>query len=246
MAPTTQFSQKIPKVLSRLILAGIAAVFATRLAQAAPIDFSGIDLAIVSSPAGQNFSYTVGGGPGGGTMNLHSSLAQLCNSLLARRTDPTGMWAFEHSDNLSPATFRFIFDTPRELNVNENETLTAAEINEFILPSGSWSVLSMVNATSSSTGSSTSFTGTTYFGPYGHYSIAGTATTFDLKISNSPAFFGLYGTAISINVVPEPVAAPLILTVFAAAIVPGPAVAANARRLATSAGLFRIETMKRR
>ena len=63
----------------------------------------------------------------------------------------------------------------------------------------------MVNATSSSSGSTTSFTGTTYFGPYGHYSVAGTTATFDLKIINSTAFTGLYGTAVSINVVPEPV-----------------------------------------
>jgi len=173
-------------------------------AKGARVDFSGVDLVTVSSPAGQDFSYLVGSGPATGSVNVRLLSGSIIDLTTGEAPDLTGLLAREHSSNLSPATFQFTFDAPRSLRIDENETLTAAEVNAFTLPSGTWNLLSMVNATSNTSGSTISFTGTTYFGPYGHYSISGAGSSFDFRITNTPAFTGIYGSGISIDVLPEP------------------------------------------
>jgi hypothetical protein len=187
-----------------VIMAGLVLTAAADRAGAGLVDFTGVDLATVSSPAGQDFSYFIGPGPSIGTVNVRLLFGSIIDLTTGETPDLTGLWASEHSSNLSPATFRFTFDAPRSFLVHENETLTAAEVNAFTLPSGTWNLLSMVNATSSTSGSTISFTGTTYFGPYGHYSISGAGSSFDFDIVNTLFFTGIYGSAISIDVLPEP------------------------------------------
>ncbi len=187
-----------------VITAGLLLAGASSSSEGARVNFTGVDLATVSSPAGQNFTYLVGSGPGTGSVNVRLLSGAITQLTTGEAPDLTGLLAYEHSDNLSPATFRFTFDAPRTLRIDENETLTKAETNAFTLPAGTWDLLSMVNATSNTSGPTISFTGTTYFGPYGHYSISGAGPSVDFTITNTTAFIGLYGSGISIDVLPEP------------------------------------------
>ncbi len=179
---------------------------ATSPAEGARVNFSGVDLESVSDVNGQNFSYTVGTGPETGTVNVRLLSGTINQLTTGQGPDPTGLYVIEHYLHLTPpATFRFTFGgASRAFRIDENETLTAAETNAFTLPSGAWTLVSMADATKSESGSTISFTGTNYVSPFGYYSISGTGFSFDFTITNISYFIGLYGSGISIDVLPEP------------------------------------------
>jgi hypothetical protein len=168
------------------------------------VNFSGVNVASVASESGQDFAYTVDGSARTETLNVRLIAGQASSLLLQPGDSPDqqGFYALQSSD-LTPATFRFTFDVARTFRVDENETMASLERNTFLLPASNWAVLAVSEATVTGTGSSVSFVGNNQFGPYGSYAIQGSSATFDLQIVNSPGF-PVYGSAISLSIVPEP------------------------------------------
>lgn len=179
---------------------------ATLPAANAAVNFTGVDLTAVSSPAGQNFPYTVEGSSETGTLNVRLIEGDVSSVQTGQSPDLFGFYALQNVNNLTPATFRFSFDVARTFRVDQNETLTDIERNTFTLPSSQWDVLSSSNAVVTETGPSVSFLGTIASPPFGTYSIRGSGAFFDFQIVNSNAF-PIAGSAISLSVVPEPTAA---------------------------------------
>lgn len=172
------------------------------------IDFTEISLSDVSSPDGQDFLYSIGAGSTVGNLNVRLVTGQVSDLLTGADPDPNGFYAFQQSSDLTPATFRFTFDSLVHFQIAENETLTNRETNIFTAATGSWSVLSSSNTLIENSGSKITLQGTNNDPPYGDYVIAGSGNSFDFEIINTPGF-GTYGSAVSINVtnmtaVPEP------------------------------------------
>ncbi len=174
------------------------------------IDFSGVNLASILSATGQDFSYTIGAGPSGGIVNVRVLSGDIDSVQPGDAPDPTGLYLLQGSPNLSPLTLQVTFDAVRALKIHENETLTAFEENTFSMPSGTWTLLSSQDATVSNSGSVITIVGNNNSPPWGSFSISGTTQVFDWEIDNS-AGFSLYGSAISIDVVPEPSVLALIV-----------------------------------
>ncbi len=181
-------------------------------AKAATVNFTGIDLADVSSADGQNFAFTAGGGPATGSVNVRLLSGDASAVTAGASPDTTGFNAeqYDPSQNgsgLTPAVYEFTFNVAETFTLTQNESLTTYERNGFTLVSGgAWTVLSSSNVDTVINGSDISFTGAggaNQQPPYGQYDIEGTGTTFDFTITN---FVGLinYGSAISVDVVPEP------------------------------------------
>ena len=207
---TSSHTERKIEMLSRLRLLStlIAVLFAAPFAAtAAPIDFSAVNLHDVMS--GQVFSYTVGSGPATGTVTvtLISGMASSVEPGLS--PDATGFYALQYAPTLPPMTFHFAFDTPRDFIIAENETQATCEVNAFTLSSGAWSELPAAYTTATSSGSTITFVAWNNEPPYGDYAIKGTGSWFDFQITNSPKF-PYYGSAISVNVIPEPNAALLV------------------------------------
>jgi uncharacterized repeat protein (TIGR01451 family) len=174
-------------------------VFNNLAAMPTTINFTGIDMAAVASVSGQNFTYTIGSGPATGTVNVRQITGTPSSLLTGSTPDVTGFYAEETGDDLSPMVYRFTFDTSRNFTITQNEYLANLEINSFTLPSGSWTVLSTADATTTGSGSNISFVGVNGAPPYGTYSIAGSGASFDFAITNL-AGYSLYGSAISVQV----------------------------------------------
>lgn len=169
-------------------------------ANAATVNFSGISSALVSSPAGQDFTYLVGPGPTTGVLNVRLVSGDISTLTRGASPDPNGFYILQNGA-LSPALFRFSFDVTRSFLINSNETLTQLETNTFSLPSGgsAWTVISSSNATVDNTGSQVSFLGSPQ---YGQFAVSAGAGSIDFLVSNAPGF-PLYGSAISIEVVDQ-------------------------------------------
>lgn len=167
-------------------------------AEASPIDFTGVNASAVSSPAGQNFSYSVGNGPESGILNVRLISGGAYSLTTGSSPDPLGFYVMQSSSDLSELVFRFSFDTNRQFFIDENESQTALELNSFSLQSGTWDILSTSNTSASVNGSTVVFSADNNSPPYGHYSIAATGTYFDYLIKNTPAWPG-YGSAISVR-----------------------------------------------
>lgn len=170
-------------------------------APAARVDFTGVDISLVASPAGQNFSYFPGTGVDRGTLNVR--LLSAANGAVSLKTgsspDPTGFYVLQSPGNLTPVAFRFTFDTPHSFQIDQNETLTSVEVNAFTQPVGSWNVLSLSFVNQTNQNSTIGITGVGTAAPYGNYSLAGAGAYFDFQVANSP-FFSLFGSSISLDV----------------------------------------------
>lgn len=170
-------------------------------ALAAPVNFSGINTALVTSATGQGFPYTFGSGPATGTLNVRHLSGDIRTTLTTGESpDPTGFYVLQ-SPGLAPVTFRFTFDAPCYLQINSNETLTAIEQNTFTLPAvgPGWSIVAVTNATVASTSDAVTFTGTLGSPPYGHFAIRTITQSFDFTVVNFQGYLQ-YGSAISIDV----------------------------------------------
>jgi hypothetical protein len=175
-----------------LLSAGTAATAAT-------IDFTGIDIAQISSWGGQDFTYTNGSGPSTGTVNVSLNYGNPTALQTGAGPDTTGFYALQDGGNLTPMSFHFSFDVPQSFTITQNESLAEIEVNSFTLPSGSWTLLSMDNATSTGSGTNITFVGANNTGPWGTYAISGSGSSFDFAITNF-AGFPDYGSAISLDV----------------------------------------------
>ena len=186
----------------RPTLALLFAVFSMcgSIAKAAPVDFTGINVALVTSASGQDFAYTVGLGPTTGTLNVRWLSGDISTLTVGQSPDPTGFYVLQ-SPALSPVTFKFTFDAPRDIAINSNETLTAREQNTFTLPPGSpgWSIISVVDATVAPSADAVTFTGTRESPPYGQFSISTFTESFDFLVTNIPGY-PIYGSGLSIDV----------------------------------------------
>jgi hypothetical protein len=174
--------------------------FGSSNALAAPVNFSGINAALVTSGTGQDFPYTIGSGPATGTLKVRHLSGDITTLTTGQSPDPTGFYVVQ-SPALAPVTFRFTFDAPCYLQINSNETLTAREQNTFTLPAGSlgWSIVAVSNATIVSTSDAVTFTGTLESPPYGQFAIRTITQSFDFTVVNIPAY-PVYGSGISIDV----------------------------------------------
>lgn len=166
------------------------------------VNFTGINKAAVTSAGGENFLYQIGGVPAG-TLNVRLLSGDLDSVTTGSSPDSTGFYAIQSSPNLAAATFRFTLDVTQTVVITENESLTSLEDNSFTMPSGTWDVLSVSQATVSNSGSTVDFHGTSTSPGGTAYSIRGSTNSFDFQIQNS-AGFPSYGSAISLQVVPEP------------------------------------------
>ena len=178
-------------------------------AGAAIVDFTGVTSAAVSSAFGQTFNYTVGASSGTLTVKLVGG--QVGSLQTGSAPDPNGFYGIQSAGDLTPGTFRFTFDVPRTFQISQNESLANIEKNAFTLPSGSWSILALTDASVTNNGSNVGFVGNNGSPPYGYYAIQGSGPSFDYQITNLPGY-PQYGSAISLNViVPEPSSAVLLL-----------------------------------
>jgi hypothetical protein len=172
-------------------------------AYAATISFDGVNLSSVSSASGQDFVYTVGAGLEGGTLNVRLLSGAVSSVTTGSSPDPTGFYVLQTSSDLQPMIFRFTFDAIRNCTISQNETQNAIELNSFTISEGSWRLLDAVNTNATYSGSRIMFEAENNGPPYGDYAIAGTGRFFDVEIRNLTGFSD-YGSAISVNVVPEP------------------------------------------
>jgi len=183
-----------------LPVAAILQAVALTLSHAAVIDFTGISASLVTSSAGQDFSYMIGSGPAVGTLNVRHISGDISQLTTGSSPDLTGFYVLQ-SGALAPVLFRFTFDQPRRLHILSNETLTSLETNTLQLPSGSsdWTVFSFSNASMSASPLTISFVGLNKFGPYGQFALGATAPSFDFLVTNE-AGFPIYGSALSLDV----------------------------------------------
>lgn len=172
--------------------------------KAGTIDFTGLDLAAVASPTGQNFTYEVGFGSNTGSINVRLISGTPSSLQTGSSPDTKGFYALQTNINPPPMVFRFTFDTIRSFTIRENETQATIEFNSFTLSSGTWTLLSASNTTPTISESNISFTALNDSPPYGDYVIAGIGSSFDYQITNSPGF-PVYGSAISINIMSDPI-----------------------------------------
>lgn len=172
--------------------------------EAATVDFSSVSIAQVSSPAGQNFPYVLGAGPANGTLNVRVISGDISNLTIGGGGPDAHALYVLQVGALTPVRFRFQFDQPRSFQVTSNETLTALETNTFSYATAGnpWIVLTSSHATVTNTGSEVSFVGVNISSPYGQFSVAGGASSFDFLVSNAPGF-SVYGSAISLNIIDE-------------------------------------------
>lgn len=202
------FSSQSPKTMiknySVMMLSMLCVTIAnSSIAMAGIISFSQVQLANIASPAGQNFSYTVG--PDNGILNVRLISGAVSNIQAGSSPDTNGLFILQNSANLTPAKLQFTFDSSVSFTIRENETLTARESNAFTLASGSWTVNSFSNASVSTGPSSVTFIGASNLAPFGDYSISANSNSFVFDIVNTSGI-PEYGSAISLEVtaVPEP------------------------------------------
>jgi PEP-CTERM motif len=177
--------------------------------QAGVVDFTGINLAQVSSASGQNFGYVEGVSGPSGTVNVMLVSGVVDTLTIGSSPDPTGFYALQATPQTIgiPFLFNFTFSSSVDFTISENETLTSYEVNTLSVPaSGTLSLLSSADALVTSGLNQITFQGATAGGgaPYGTYTALGSGSSLDFFVRNQPGAFTLYGSSISINVVPEP------------------------------------------
>src|SRR5262245_13607563 len=91
------------------LAASIALALLCPAAHAAPVDFTGINSALVSSPSGQDFTYVLGAGPTTGTVNVRLISGDITVLTTGESPDPHGFYVLQFPA-LTPAQFRFTFD----------------------------------------------------------------------------------------------------------------------------------------
>ena len=175
-------------------------------ARAETIDFTGVNLAAVASPAGQDFPYVAGSGGATGVVTVRLVSGTPSSLQAGSVPDALGFYALQ-SGNLTPMIFRFTFDVSRSFTIKQNEYQADIEVNSFTLSSGAWEVLSATDTTPSTNGSTVTFVAANGVPPYGNFALAGTGTAFDFQITNSPGY-PVYGSAISVNVLSGAVTGP--------------------------------------
>jgi hypothetical protein len=171
-------------------------------ARAQVVDFTGLNLAAVSSTSGENFAVT------GGSLNVRLISGDVSALDPGFSPDPTGFYVHQVPSNLTPAVFQFTLPTPQTFVITQNESLTALEVNGFSSPSNPWTVLSAANATvtTSNGGLQVGFQGTTNNPPYGTFQLLGSGQSFNFTVADS-AGFDEYGSAISLNLTGKSAAA---------------------------------------
>jgi len=177
---------------------------ANRDAFAGTIDFSLVNLSALQSSAGQDFSFLVGLGPQTGSVNVKLLTSSIITVGPGYSPDTKGLYISQSSNQVAPILLHFEFNSAYAFEISENELLANADRNSFTLPSGLWTVKSSANAIISNVGTTLNVRGAQNSPPWGTYTIAANAHSFDFGINNVPSVFGNYGSSISLAVVPEP------------------------------------------
>ncbi len=176
--------------------------------RAGTVDFTGINLAQVSAAGGQNFNYIEGASGPSGTLNVELISGVIDIMTIGSSPDSTGFYALQGTPATIgiPFLFRFTFSSAVDFTISENETLTSFEENTLTVPAGSLTLLSSADAVVTSAVNQITFQGATSGGgaPYGTYMVLGSGSSFDFFVRNQPGAFTLYGSSITIDVVPEP------------------------------------------
>jgi hypothetical protein len=180
-----------------------------RSLNAGTVNFTGINLAQVSSAGGQNFSYVEGVSGPTGTLNVKLVSGVIDTMTIGSSPDPTGFYALQGTPQTIgiPFLFSFTFSSPVSFTIAENETLTSYEENTLsVPPTGSLTLLTSADAVVTPALNQITFQGATPLGqaPFGTYTVLGTGSSFDFFVRNQPGAFTLYGSSITIDVVPEP------------------------------------------
>lgn len=186
-------------LLSTMLLLGMTCIADAPLAST--VDFSSVQTALISSPAGQNFPYAATVSQPTGIVNVRLVSGTVTSiSPGGGGPDAYGIYVQQNA-GMQPPLLRFTFDQPRAFVISSNETLTGLETNTFSYPTTGkpWGVLSVVLATATNTGSVVSFVGERTSAPYGDFKIIGGSDAFDFLTTNAPGF-PYYGSAISVNV----------------------------------------------
>ncbi len=195
--------------LPMLVLALALLLIATDDTHAGTVDFTGINLPQVSSAGGQNFAYVEGVSGPVGTLNVKLVSGVIDTMTIGSSPDATGLYALQGTPQTIgiPFLFSFTFSSPVSFTISENETLTSYEENTLSVPaSGTLTLLTSADAVVTPALNQITFQGATPLGqgPFGTYVVLGTGSSFDLFVRNQPGAFTLYGSSITIDVVPEP------------------------------------------